>query len=69
MRRPSKTVTSIAIVALIVGAALAGASAIPGTAMSGINPLALFLIGFFGVFLLGWGLDRAARNASSGSRR
>ena len=67
--RPSKTVTSIAVIALIVGAALVGFSAIPGSAMSGINPIALFVIGFGGIFLLGWLLDRAARNASSRPRR
>jgi hypothetical protein len=64
MQRPSKTTASIGVVAFIVGAALAGASAIPGSAMSGINPIPLFLIGFVGVLVLGIGLDRAARNAS-----
>jgi hypothetical protein len=64
MRAPSKTTTSIGVVALIVGAALAGASAIPGTAMSGMNPIPLFLIGFVGVLVLGVVLDRAARDAA-----
>jgi hypothetical protein len=65
MRSPSKTTTSIGVVALIIGAAFAGASAIPGTALSGMNPIPLFLIGFFGILILGVALDRAARNAST----
>jgi amino acid transporter len=59
----NRHVTSIGIVALVVGAVMAGIAAIPGTALSGINPIVLFLIGVVGVFLLGIVLDRAARDA------
>ena len=67
---PSKTVTSIGVVAFIIAAAITGLAAIPGTPWSGfIHPILLFFGIFFGVFLLGWLLDRAARNASSGGSR
>ncbi len=62
MRKPSKTVTSIGVVAFVIAAAIAGAAAIPGTAWSGfIHPLVLFV----GVLVLGVALDRAARNAAT----
>ena len=65
MKKPTKTVTTIGVVAFIIAAAIAGASAIPGTAWSGyVHPLVLFVVIFLGVFLLGWILDRAARNAA-----
>jgi len=67
---PSKTVTTIGVVAFVIAAAIAGASAIPGTAMSGFaNPVLLFVVVFLGVFFLGWVLDRAARNAAGGGSR
>ena len=63
-KKPSKTVTSIGVVAFIIAAAITGLSAIPGTPWSGfIHPILLFFGVFFGVFLLGLLLDRAARNA------
>ena len=69
MNKPSKTVTSIGIVALVIAAIITGISAIPGTSWSGfVNPVLLFVGVFAGVFLLGWGLDRAARNAAGGGR-
>lgn len=65
MKKPSKTVTTIGVVAFVIAAAIAGASAIPGTAWSGyVHPLVLFVVIFLGVFLLGWVLDRAAKNAA-----
>ena len=64
--RPSKTVTSIGVVAFIIAAAITGIAAIPGTAWSGfVNPVLLFLGVFFGILILGVVLDRAARNAST----
>ena len=67
---PSKTVTSIGVVAFIIAAAITGLSAIPGTPWSGfIHPIVLFVGIFLGVLILGVVLDRAARNASSGGRR
>lgn len=66
MQKPSKTVTSIGVVAFVIAAAIAGVAAIPGTAFSGFaNPLALFVGVFVGILLLGVVLDRAARNAST----
>jgi hypothetical protein len=65
VKKPSKTVTTIGVVAFVIAAAIAGASAIPGTAWSGyVHPLVLFVVIFLGVFLLGWILDRAAKNAA-----
>jgi hypothetical protein len=67
---PSKTVTSIGVVAFIIAAAITGLAAIPGTPWSGfIHPILLFVGIFLGVLILGVVLDRAARNASSGGRR
>ncbi|HEU0242688.1 MAG TPA: hypothetical protein VFQ75_02205 [Candidatus Limnocylindrales bacterium] len=69
MKKPTKTVTTIGVVAFIIAAAITGISAIPGTAWSGfVNPALLFIGVFLGVFLLGWLLDRAARNAAGGGR-
>jgi hypothetical protein len=65
MKKPTKTVTTIGVVAFVIAAAIAGASAIPGTAWSGyVHPLVLFVVIVLGVFLLGWLLDRAAKNAA-----
>ena len=67
--KPSKQVTSIGVIAFIIAAAITGLAAIPGTPWSGfIHPLVLFFGVFFGILLLGWLLDRAARNASTGRR-
>ena len=69
MNRPSKTVTSIGVVALVIAAAITGVSAIPGSPWSGfVHPVVLFIGVFLGVFLLGYLLDRAARNAAGGPR-
>lgn len=63
MKRPSKQVTSIGVVAFIIAAAITGAAGLGG-AWSGYDRLGLLFIGIFlGVFLLGFLLDRAARNA------
>lgn len=70
MRKPDKTVTTIGVVAFVIAAAISGASAIPGTAWSGfVHPILLFIGVFIGVFVLGWALDRAAKNAAGGGRR
>jgi len=67
--RPTKTVTSLGVVALVIAAIITGLSAIPGTPWSGfVHPVLLFIGVFLGVFLLGYLLDRAARNAASGPR-
>jgi hypothetical protein len=69
MNKPSKTVTTIGVVAFVIAAAITGISAIPGTAWSGfVHPAILFIGVFLGVFLLGWILDRAAKNAAGGGR-
>ena len=69
MNKPSKTVTTIGVVAFVIAAAIAGLSAIPGTPWSGFaSPVLLFIGVFLGVFLLGWILDRAAKNAAGGGR-
>ena len=68
--RPTKTVTTIGVIAFVIAAAITGLSAIPGTPWSGfVHPLVLFFGIFFGVLLLGVLLDRAARNDMSGGRR
>ena len=70
MSKPSKTVTTIGVVAFVIAAAVTGISAIPGTAWSGfVNPALLFIGVFLGVFLLGYVLDRAAKNAAGGGGR
>jgi hypothetical protein len=70
MKKPTKTVTSIGVVAFVIAAVITGASAIPGTPWSGfVHPVVLFIGVFAGVFLLGWGLDRAAKNAAGGGGR
>jgi hypothetical protein len=67
--KPSKQVTSLAVIALIIAAAITGIASIPGTAWSGfVNPILLFFGVFFGILILGVVLDRAARNASTGRR-
>jgi hypothetical protein len=61
MNKPSKTVTSIAVVAAVIGLVAGGISTF---VLAGANPIVVFLIVFLLIFVLGWGLDRAARNAS-----
>jgi hypothetical protein len=66
VKKPSKSVTSIGVVAFVIAAAIAGAAAIPGTAFSGFaHPLVLFVGVFVAVLVLGVVLDRAARNATT----
>jgi hypothetical protein len=68
--RPTKTVTTIGVIAFVIAAAITGLSAIPGTPWSGfVHPLVLFFGIFFGVLALGVILDRAARNDLSGGGR
>ena len=69
MKKPSKTVTSIGVVAFIIAAAITGLAGISGTAWSGYDRMFLLFFGIFiGVFVLGWVLDRAAKNAAGGGR-
>jgi len=69
MKKPTKTVTTIGVVAFVIAAATAGLAAIPGTAYSGfVHPGLLFIGVFLGVFVLGFILDRAAKNAAGGGR-
>lgn len=67
--KPTKTVTSIGVVAFIIAAAITGAAGISGTAWSGFDHMiVLFCAIFFGIIVLGLLLDRAARNAAGGGR-
>ena len=68
-KRPSKTVTSIGVVAFVIAAVITGLAGISGTAWSGYDRMILLFLGiFFGVLALGVILDRAARNAAGGGR-
>lgn len=70
MKKPTKTVTSIGVVAFVIAAAITGLAGISGTAWSGYDRMILLFFGvFFGILALGVILDRAARNAASGGRR
>lgn len=70
MKKPTKTVTSIGVVAFVIAAAITGLAGISGTAWSGYDRMILVFFGvFFGILVLGVILDRAARNAASGGRR
>ena len=69
MNKPSKTVTSIGVVAFVIAAAITGLAGISGTAWSGYDRMILLFVGIFiGVFVLGYLLDRAAKNAVGGRR-
>ena len=69
MNKPSKTVTSIGVVAFIIAAAITGLAGVSGTAWSGYDRLILLFFGvFFGILALAVILDRAARNAAGGGR-
>jgi hypothetical protein len=69
MKKPTKTVTSIGVVAFIIAAAITGLAGISGTAWSGYDRMILLFFGvFFGILALGVILDRAARNAAGGGR-
>lgn len=68
MKKPSKTVTSIGVVAFLIAAAITGLTGL-GTAWSGYERLILLFFGIFiGVFVLGYFLDKAAKNAIGGGR-
>jgi hypothetical protein len=70
VKKPSKTVTSIGVVAFVIAAAITGLAGISGTAWSGYDRMILLFLGIFiGVFVLGYVLDRAAKNAVGGGRR
>jgi len=65
MKRPSKQVTSIGVVAVIIGLIAAGISSFT---MAGVNPILVF-VGFAVLILvIGFVLDNAARNALNGRR-
>jgi hypothetical protein len=67
VKKPSKPVTTMGVIAFVIAAAITGLSAIPGTPWSGfVHPVLLFIGIFLGVFLLGYLLDRAAKNAAGG---
>jgi len=66
MKRPTKTVTSIGVVAVIIGLAAAGISTF---AMAGVNPILVFVVVAVLILVLGWVLDNAARNAMTGGRK
>ena len=65
MKRPSKQVTSIGVVAVIIGLIAAGISSFT---MAGVNPILVFLGFFLLVFVIGFVLDRAAQGALNGRR-
>jgi hypothetical protein len=63
MNASRKQVTSLVVIALIIAAAMTGLAGLGG-AMSGYDRLGLlFIVIFLGVLVLGFLLDRAARNA------
>ena len=63
MNASRKQVTSLVVIALIIAAAMTGLAGLGG-AMSGYDRLGLlFIVIFVGVLVLGFLLDRAARNA------
>jgi hypothetical protein len=68
-RTQRKTVTTLGVVAFVIAAAITGLAGISGTAWSGYDRMILLFVGIFlGVFLLGYLLDRAAKNAIGGGR-
>lgn len=64
--KPSKTTTSIGIVAVVVGAIAGGISSFT---MAGVNPLLVFAVFAIGILVLGVVLDRAAGDALRGPRK
>jgi uncharacterized membrane protein len=69
MKKPTRTVTSIGVVAFIIAAAITGLAGVSGTAWSGYDRMILLFFGvFFGILALGVILDRAARKAAGGGR-
>jgi hypothetical protein len=66
MKRPTKTVTSIGVIAVIVGLAAAGISTV---VQAGANPILVFIVVAALILVLGVVLDNAARNAMTGPKR
>lgn len=66
MKRPTRTVTSIGVVAVVIGLAAAGISTFSN---AGYNPILVFAAFAVLVLVIGLVLDAAARNALSGGRR
>ena len=65
MKRPSKQITSIGVIAVIVGLIAGGISSFT---MAGVNPIIVFLGFFLLILVIGIVLDRAAQNALNGRR-
>lgn len=65
MKRPSKQVTSIGVIAVIIGLVAAGISTFSN---AGYNPILVFVGFAVLVLIIGFVLDRAAQNALSGRR-
>ena len=65
MKRPSKQITSIGGIAVIVGLIAGGISSFT---MAGVNPIIVFLGFFLLILVIGIVLDRAAQNALNGRR-
>jgi uncharacterized membrane protein len=65
MKRPSKQVTSIGVVAVIIGLVAAGISTFSN---AGYNPILVFVGFAVLVLIIGFVLDRAAQNALTGRR-
>ena len=65
MKRPSKQVTSIGVIAVIIGLIAGGISTF---ALADVNPIIVFLGFFLLVFVIGFVLDRAAQGALNGRR-
>ncbi len=66
MKRPSKTVTSIGVVAVVIGGIAAGISTF---VWAGVNPLLVFAGFAILILVLGVVLDRAASGALGGGPR
>ena len=65
MKRPSKQVTSIGVIAVIIGLVAAGISTFSN---AGYNPILVFVGFAVLVLVIGFVLDNAARNALNGRR-
>ena len=65
MKRPSKQVTSIGVIAVIIGLVAAGISTFSN---AGYNPILVFIGFAVLVLVIGFVMDNAARNALNGRR-
>lgn len=65
MRRPSRQVTSIGVVAVVIGLVTAGISTFSN---AGYNPILVFAGFAILILVIGFALDRAARSALDGRR-